>query len=228
MARQDGDASSRGPSRSDRHDAPRFVAPALKHQRRCIRSRESDRVGRPLHVIDAKRVIRSIGPAGGSLGPLRTLDVRVLGAARGGRFWTSPNDRYEISLMDSLGRVAVTLTRPFSSPLRAPRGCWRFGVSPIHEDPGGYLWVVSPRRAGAASMKPHDEITPATLGGLTAGLTTTIDVIDPTRGVVIHSRSFPGPATPFIADGLIAGRHDEPNDRHVMEVVSVTLARPAR
>ena len=189
-------------------------------------SPQTDPVGRPLHLIDRKRVIRSIGPASGRLGPLTTMDVRVLGAARRGGFWTAPYDRYEISLMDSLGRITTTLTRPFSSPPPSPDGTLAFGVSSIHEDVDGYLWVVSLRRARASSMQPHQEITPGTMRGLAAGLTTTIDVIDPRRGTVVHSQSFPGPATRFIGDRLIARHREEGNGRQIIEVVSVSLSRP--
>ena len=183
-------------------------------------------LGRPLHIIDNKRIVRSIGPAAGRLGPLSTSDFRVLASARGGNFWTSPHDRYELSLMDSLGRVATTLTRPFASAAPGPGGTMAFGVASIREDADGYLWVVSLRREGVSDVKADERITPATIRGLAAGLTSTVDIIDPRRGEVIYSQSFAGPATPFIADGLVYRHRDDASGTHRIEVVSMRLTRP--
>ena len=186
-----------------------------------------DRLGRPLHVIDGRGIVRSIGPAAGRVGPIETPLFRALAAARDGHFWVSPRDTYELSLNDSLGRVTATLTRPFSSPPPGPSATAAFGISSIHEDANGYLWVAFIRRGSTPDVKPDERMTSATLRALSAGLTSTIDVIDPMRGAVIFSQTFDGPGRPFISDSLVWRYREDASHGPSIEISALRLALTA-
>jgi len=54
-------------------------------------------------------------------------------------------------LADSLGRVLLSLTRPFASPPLQRSGALPWFIASVHEDSPGRVWVVSGRRRTTAA-----------------------------------------------------------------------------
>jgi len=187
-----------------------------------------DPLGRPLHVIDRTHVVRSFGPAAGRLGPISEPAVRLITPSRDGRLWVSPNNVYELSLIDSLGRAATTLTRPFPTAPVGASGELRQFVSSIREDSTGRVWVLLARRDRAPDAKAHQRVTTEALRALAASLTSSLDIVDPKRGVVLYSQPLDGPPRQLIGDGLTYSHREEANGAMHIDVVSLRFVTDPR
>lgn len=189
--------------------------------------RTPERFGFPLHVVDrGGRIVRSFGEMTRTVSPSTGVQVRIVARARGGGVWFSPNDKYELTLADSLGRIAMVLTRPFAAAPPGPSGTLAFFISSIHEDMSGHIWVVSGLRRNAPELRKEAPINAGAMQALAAGLTSTIDIIDPKRGAVVYSEAIDGPPTPIIADGLAYRYREDADGNPRIELVSLQLTRP--
>jgi hypothetical protein len=188
--------------------------------------RTPDRFGVPLHIVErGGRIIRSFGAVAGPIQPHSRPAVRIVAPARDGGLWVAPNDKYELSLTDSTGRVSITLSRPLASPRGVSPSVLPFFIASIREDNDGNVWVVSGLRRTVPARGKEGPVDYRSMKAVLDGLTSTIDVIDPKRGTIIYSPAFSEPPTPVIADGLAYRYREDADGNPRIELISVRLTR---
>lgn len=208
-----------------RWSASVFAGASLPDGRLVLNSdfRTPNQSGAPLHVVErGGRIVRSFGGVIGPIKPRSPPAVRLVAPARGGSLWVAPNDKYELSLTDSTGRVSMTLTRPLASPPEAPSPL-PFFISSIREDMDGNVWVVAGLRRTVPARAREGPVTYESMKATLDGLTSTVDVIDPRRGTVIYSQAFKEPPARLIADGLAYRYREDADGNPRIEVISLRL-----
>ena len=208
--------------------APVYGGAALPDGRLVVSAefRTATQFGFPLHVIDrGGRIVRSFGASTRTVDPRDPPAIRVLASSRRAGVWFSPNDRYELSFADSAGRITTVLTRPFASRPPGPSGMLTFSVASIHEDNSGRMWVVCGHRRNVPSLPSEAPINPGSLKVMAAGLTFTIDIVDPIGGTVIYEETFDGPPMPMIGDGLAYRYIEDADGNPRIDVVALQLSR---
>jgi hypothetical protein len=178
----------------------------------------------PLHVVaDGGNVVRSFGDASKSANPRSPPPVRIIAPGANGRVWYTPHDAYRLTLADSLGRTILVLTRKVDASPASAAGTLTFYIASIREDSAGLVWVVTGQRTGQPAVAKREAIADRSLASVAAGLTSTIDVVDPRQGRVIASEARSGPPHLFFDDGYRARYREDSEGNPRIEIVSIRL-----
>jgi hypothetical protein len=174
--------------------------------------------GYPLHIFQSTGSrVHSFGAASsdGADGSVGTING-TLALAAPDKFWTTEMDRYELSLWSTGGtRLRVLERRPeWFKPWHAWDG--RIDVAPpaprmiaIRQTRGGQLltlasvpaadWTPVPGRAA------NREAPPPTARDFERATDTVIELIEPSRGIVVASKRFKQTLVDILNDTLMAG-----------------------
>jgi hypothetical protein len=213
------------------------------------RARSREGIDYPLHVVDSKGAgIRSFGSTTGELDLYSpTESERRLAVPRGGIVWTSRLDAYVLEQRSLDGKRLAHLTRqvPWFPPglrisqVQNRNNPGQFKERPvpriraISEDSAGLVWTVSvvadrdfkPRTLPTAPSG-HGWYIPDSLWHKLHD--SVLEVIDPSRGQVLASRTFDTAFLEFIAPNLLVSFEEDGDGNPRYVVWRTRLVAPSR
>lgn len=195
---------------------------------------------RPFHAIDAKgALIRSFGPIAATEAGFGSSVGRRVAPSRNGAFWSAPGDKYRLERWNAIDSRVQVLTRQVEWFQKVPsESSGDRGIIPtptiiaLYEDKAGLLWVL----IRVASRTWRDALgPPITERGIGVWypkrredrlFDTVIEVIDPTRAVVLASRRVAGSTSLILNEGLFARYIEDDDGIPRLVLQSVLLRRP--
>jgi hypothetical protein len=162
------------------------------------------RTGVPLHLLSSDgRWLRSFGGEAGVVTPVYGIAlVRQLAAARSGGVWSARLDRYEMEEWDLAGKRRRALRRradwfyPTPGEETWARGALFPQLAGIREDERGRLWTIA--RVPTRPTRPQATSEGSGPARLDASYQTVLEILDPTRGVVVARTRVPGGLRGFV------------------------------
>ena len=180
-----------------------------------------------IHIVERPgRIVRSFSEVPPNIDRREPTARSIVALSRDAHIWFASVDKYELTLADSLGNVSAVIAHPFPAEPPDASGMGPYWVTSIHEDTSGYLWVVSGHRSTTpVAGKREQPLTAITHAALAAGLTSTIDVIDPSKRTVIYSQTFNAPPFRILRNGLGWRYVEDANGNPRIELISLELRR---